>query len=670
MSSQADGNANGATEFVVELFDKVSKHWGPAPEPRFQHTVARFADFDALLFGAVDRHVEPPEIVASAIDVGRVILSGRGGGAKTVLLRQLARSASAEHAVVFIDLKSCDVINTDQWRSASSLALRINYLLACSNGTVDRPLTLRALESVASSRKRLVFVDGLNEISLQDGRLVLETLDELAAVSFNTSVIVSDRLVRRDLRDLEQWALFRMAPLSNDEVRAQLETVGLSSEIGDDQLELLKTPLFLDAALKNKQAMHSRTDAFAEYYHSHVNLSEEQIDTLSVAAYEIYSAFKSRLFPLTSLVEIVGQETVSKLQASGSLIGSSEQTHFHHHLEHDFLASKFLAKSGDLWTADVFETITFQGSSFDVLALAMEQLPTTARGDELVRKLYDWNLYGAAYALSEGVIAERASARVSDDMQLVLMAMLAMRRWDLFEITQQRASDALRLIGVPLARDLLSAETLNQVMRLVDETEGSTELFRRWKSIFNAVSLSGEISIGALLDDESLVGWTLSNRLKSLSLTEEELESLREIVNSELSPLKRWRAIHALGAFPSEATVSTLFRALDETGDEASDIRYGAIRSLVENAVLDRSDVLRKHISNELIARVDTLLLDRKTIAELQRAVQVDPRYTPKNWPALLEELLQVYFDHDLDPERRQAWQRLGARLYSHYVHA
>ena len=64
--------------------------------------------------------------------------------------------------------------------------------------------------------------------------------------------------------------------------------------------------------------------------------------------------------------------------------------------------------------------------------MAMEQIDDSAVADELLRKLYDWNIYGAGYSIAEG-----RSSRVSAEMQRVILAMFAERRWDLVMATAQ-----------------------------------------------------------------------------------------------------------------------------------------------------------------------------------------------------------------------------------------
>ena len=73
---------------------------------------------------------------------------------------------------------------------------------------------------------------------------------------------------------------------------------------------------------------------------------------------------------------------------------------FRHHLIHDYLAALHMAQDRSTWTPGGFDTITLTASSFDPLAMVLEQLPDPADADLFLRRIYDWNFYGAAYALA------------------------------------------------------------------------------------------------------------------------------------------------------------------------------------------------------------------------------------------------------------------------------
>jgi hypothetical protein len=67
----------------------------------------------------------------------------------------------------------------------------------------------------------------------------------------------------------------------------------------------------------------------------------------------------------------------------------------------------------------------------------------------------------------------------------------------------------------------------------------------------------------------------------------------------------RWRAVHALGAWPSSDNATLLFEAIDR--DEYAWVQYGAMRSVVEMAALTTESGLRTEILNGLRDRVEQI---------------------------------------------------------------
>jgi hypothetical protein len=72
--------------------------------------------------------------------------------------------------------------------------------------------------------------------------------------------------------------------------------------------------------------------------------------------------------------------------------------------------------------------------------MTMEQIADTDAADFFLRQVYDWNIYAAGY-----VIAEAREITTSPEMQIVILAMFAERRWDLINATARKASDTLVL---------------------------------------------------------------------------------------------------------------------------------------------------------------------------------------------------------------------------------
>jgi len=68
------------------------------------------------------------------------------------------------------------------------------------------------------------FVDGLNELQSAIGEQIIQVLDAAVTEQLGTRVIVSDRLVRRDLRAPHRWKMAALLPLTEDEVKNQLSS--------------------------------------------------------------------------------------------------------------------------------------------------------------------------------------------------------------------------------------------------------------------------------------------------------------------------------------------------------------------------------------------------------------------------------------------------------------
>ena len=117
--------------------------------------------------------------------------------------------------------------------------------------------------------------------------------------------------------------------------------------------------------------------------------------------FDIYVKDRSRTFEASSFRNIVGDEIVDKLTAAGALTTVQDRSSFTHHLKHDYLAARFLSERQELRNERVFDQVTFQASSFDALAMTVEMLRSSPEADDFVRRVYDWNYYGAAYVAAQ-----------------------------------------------------------------------------------------------------------------------------------------------------------------------------------------------------------------------------------------------------------------------------
>ncbi|HZT26474.1 MAG TPA: HEAT repeat domain-containing protein [Pseudolabrys sp.] len=617
-------------------------------DPPFELEIGWASDYDRMFRGDLDITSEG-EVLARALRQGRVVLVGRGGGGKTQLLFRLMR-ASAERGVlpVLIDLKDWRQSDYADWDAIVSKD--IAYGSAFLIERFARPQTTAIdLDWVPPTASKVLIVDGLNEIASSVGSQVLRSLDEFVRDQILTSVIVADRLVRRELPALSRWALGLVLPLSASLI-ARYAGNRLSGQTSVAPLDL---PFFLNAAIHQEDVSVSGARTHERYLISHANLTEQDLNSAAIAAFQAYLN-KSRSFSIEQFRIIAGEHVTNRLQNSGVIIlTESGEAHFSHHLLHDYLASRHMARQNqDFWTSDNLNVISLDQSSFDPLALVFEQLGQE-KADDFLRRLYDWNLYAAGYALSS---VSSDAVPCSAEMRIVIFAMLAEKRFDLVEATRQRANDALLLIRLAGSQPFKDAMSFQQVLRSVAAVNSQAAWFTRWQALFTRPSdqnLTDE-DIQTLLADDSVIGWTMANVARRMALTEEQLEMLRNALHNA-PPTQRWRIVHLLGAFPSTSNFDTLLQSLDHDSDGS--VRYGAARSLAELAC--RGDAqLRGRIVQAIKNRVDDLRAQPKVRDEIARALVVTSDAAPAGWSDTVTDIGRTFFQRAEAPESRDYWRR------------
>ena len=490
---------------------------------------------------------------------------------------------------------------------------------------------------------------------------MLYALDEYVRFSLNTSVIVCDRLVRRDLLRPERWRLALVLPMSLNQVNALIAAdppaAARFQGASEAERSLLTTPYFLNAFLIGGPLADTIASQMHQYFSQHA-LTQTDITRAAEAAFAVY-ADSTRTFSWQRFQELAGQEIANRLEAAGAIVIESGLAHFDHHLKHDYLASRILISDRTRWTPDVFATLTFHASSFETIVMAMEQIETSALADDLLRSLYDWNLYAAGYSIAEG----RAS-RVSPDMQTVILAMFAERRWDLVTATAQRAADTLRLIDSPTALNFLQAPSLQAILQEIRTMPGQSAWFPDWQRLFtrNTEAPAEEQDILGLATGDSVIGWTTANVLRRLSLSEAQVAEVRALVESP-NPTVQWRAVHVLGVHPSEANKNRLLGCL---ADDSTNVRFGAIRSLVEMAARGSSD-LAHQIFVDIADRITLLTAHSTTLAEFERAIFVQPDRAPAGWTRSVSFVL-IALQRACDGiEERDRWDQVLSKMVNTY---
>lgn len=590
-------------------------------EPRFPFRIRWTKSYDTLFSGAFQEETNVESLLEPTTG-GRAILHSHGGTGKTAILRQVFELALGRGAVpVLIDLKGWTSQHYEIWKSlADSKFERAEYLLA----ELGLPSTSTA-ELAATSKNHHVFllVDGLSEVTSSAGREILDTVDGLAHQLPQLQVIAADRFNRRPIRT-ERWRIGEVCELPDDVVRRFARI-----HAKDAVAPLLRMAFFLDIATGASGVFTTSSEAQDAYMKQHGGLTPDDFAGAASAAFETYARNRSRVFQLLQFQTIAGKRPTKALIDAGVILLDGDVGFFRHHLFHDFLAARHVAQTPDLWTPSGFDVLTFQATSFDPLVLVLEQLDSQGTADRFVRSVYDWNVYGTAFAIAEG--RRRGECLVSHEMEAVIVAMMAERRWDPILATRERASDALSLFRTDLAQEVLRADSFASVSRIIGSIPAESDWFAHWQRIFLGSDVDLDRAIGEVASDDSLVGWTLANVLKRLPLGDSDLERLLQFLDGGTDST-RWRIVHVLGAFPSEENAAALDARMQ--ADDYMWVRYGAARSLVEMA-WRAPEPLMLHILARLRELASFLSRDEKILAEVERALFVEP--AGPNWrlPAL-----------------------------------
>lgn len=625
----------------------------PVPTPEFRLRVGwanTYEDLFAEKFLGTDDALS----VAKKLGKGRILVVGRGGGAKTVLLARLAKRLILDDKIpVLVQLWKWKESDYQAWTNLQAAAARLDYLLS-NFGLV--PVQRLEIEELPPEKQKIILIDGLNEVNARIGQGIIYLLDDYVQFAPDTSVIVTDRMVRRSFDNAARWQLAALLPLTDAEIRRHIENAKpqVSAKyklLSGSARELLGSPYFLNVFLQTPEGLgRTQSDDIEGYFRSpHVSLTSEELGRVSVAGFEMYKS-STRTFSISDFRARVGEEIVQKLTSAGALIVTKEQACFEHHLKHDFLVSYFLASNRELWNADTFGIVTFGASSFESITLTLEQLRTSADADDFLCKVYDWSVYGAGYAL-----AEAHDTKVTSEMRIILLAMFAERRWDWIAATGEKAEDILNLMKTPGAAAFLATKTYQEIFTILDRVESQSDLFILWRQLFSRMpnSKATDIDIKHLSEDNPILGWTSSNVLKRLELNPAQKQTVRNLVN-DARAVVRWRVVHVLGAIKDHASIAPLICALTDVSDWVS---YGAIRSLVELA--NSSPQLAPEIFSLLQERIELLVARPKVVEEFQRAILVREDQRSEQWRERVLPLAVALQSRAETQERVEAWSRV-----------
>jgi hypothetical protein len=622
--------------------------------------VGRSASYSALLRGEFDERLTPRELLEWASRLGRVILSGRGGAGKTTLMNRLVVEAAKSGRVPLpVNLSRWDHAATDAWRETRHNARQSADFLLRRFGTISA--NMLQVESIYAGRERVLLLDGLNEVPGSVADEILAVGDRLAALMVNFSIVAADRLVRRRIDgEDERWCFAAPLPVADAE---QARLVPADS-VPPPNRKLLESPFFVDRAIRGELGA-SALATIRAHVEQHGGIPPSLLESVAEASFRAYAYEASRSFSIERFREAKAEEAIEPMLASGLLVQTGdERVAYIHHWFHDYLASRHVVGSPTLLDLKrrhaTLDALTFRANSFDAVAFALEQF-STADSDAFLRAVYDWNPYAAGYALAE--IYAAGGGCVSTSLRTVMLAMLADKRFDRHFLSARRAADALDLFRdkeAVLLRSVSNREDLIQYV--VDVPPGDAE-FETWRAVF--IIPSGEPAPGWVLDalvgDDSIVGWTAANVTKRLVLDSGQLSHVVEATTAS-APVVRWRACHVLGAFGEPVALGALLDRVVHDDDE--NVRYGAVRSLVEMASLSEEQSIA--VTGRLEPLIQDIARSPRVMTELTRAVFLARGTIPPNWSARISELLYPQALASQDETRLEEWSRISASLRGH----
>jgi hypothetical protein len=606
-------------------------------KPVFEFEVAFAPTYERLLSGdVIDPNRDQAGVIARVLEEGRLILAAEAGAGKSsVAILAVARALEQQIAAVRVDLRRWSPDVHEQWKSLRESDTRRMALLL--GRLADVPVSERHLRRFASRHGAVVAVDGLNEVPPSATRELTWVLDEFAARSPWAGVLVADRFHRRPLPS-DLWQLATVTHVERPDGAGQEPDNALLLDIGGgaghrhyNEARILRGHLVQVASLNDQEL--------------------GALESTSLDLYRRYREGQGRFFETHALADGVGDAVVERLEKSGELQREAERAFFRHHLFHDALAAGAVVADRELWTRDCFDALTFEANSFDAVALALELVDETDLADAFVMAVYDWNLYAAAYSVSQG--RRHDSVAVSSSTELALLAVLAERRWDPIAPSVQKVEDALRVFPSKLAARLLAATDLDEVIELV-RAEAEADAAESWLPLF-----AGEASDEELIESLSrgpLQGWIAANALRRNPLTERAREAVLEALGSTDGTV-RWRAAHTLGADESDEAVDALLTVVDS--DDWHWARYGAVRALVELAAHDEQR--RELVLEQLRERLSQLADQELVFRELQSALQL--RDPPNGWATAVAPLIEELFARAPTVSEQDHWRRVGRRI-------
>lgn len=598
---------------------------------RFGYRAFRAGSFDELL----NQHVEHPaqmsvsECVDQALASGRLLLQAAAGAGKSEFLLQVQRNIANGYErvsnAIIVRLRSLPL--SLEFSSADEVAAYLSALADLDIASGSQPRTL-------------LLLDGLNEAPNRVASTVLNAAELLARQNPWLSVVVADRLTRRELPS-RRWALCGLTGTTDGDIVTRL------GRMPERDLSLYRSPFFLDRL--NPDDPEAGRAAWFTARLKTVLTDDSRADALAAAAYLAYATHRAPLITASEVNDAIGPDGMAGLLASGILQQSGDVCQFEHQLWHDYLAARSLAQLPERWNREQFVTLTVGTSSHDALVLLLGQV-SPHLVDTLLRQVYDWNLYSAAHLLSNAAEAAPATSAA-------MLALLAERRFDPIYPTTVQATDALRLMPGALAAEYLRAASVGSVLDIALSQLVNDPTYQAWAALFS--STDAPWLLVRLEEPDGLDGWTAANVLRRC-VTPDLVRTLARLATTAL-PVIGWRAVHVLGALPGTALDDLWNIAADQEADEH--LRYGALRSYVEQTA-HAPDPDRRTTA---LARLATLVSELTSVPrldyEIERVLQLTS--PPEHWVRDVTPVVEKLVLDAASEADRQRWLDLGSAIVS-----
>ena len=588
------------------------------------------------------------DLLSDSYENNQILIQAPGGFGKTSFLIDLLEQAkNSNYFPFYLDLsRSIDVSNTDINGSVPHWEKKLFSAFSLAGIFED-------IKELANEYKILIIADGLNECKLDYN----ETLTFLNQIELNLGkglLVVSDRMLEK--QNLYDYKMATILPLSRTVISTNMKT-----DIKDDTfLRLLSMPFFLDLYNSYENKSHcaeaipkNRIQMIEDYFKEIGKINNTEFELLGKCALTAYEKSESTEFDNQDWETCLGKEgndIADRLQQAGITYtierDDGTKCMFRHQILHDFLVGRYLYAMGhSFWRPEIFESATF-GKSFEVLEFTAEYLPEND-ADTFLIEVYDWSwiaVINIINRLQSIIPSEKIS--FSPLLAEAFCATLAEKQFDHFEHSSERIKNRLASFKSTFDIDYLNYRDITSLLKeiyskLSPQLSEDDSIINLWINVFCCQSLGTVESnkFFSFLWGDPLLAWTTANVFKRQFLNNDIYQKLVEFYDALYSVCNRcpktistrWRIVHILGKFPDKKNIDFLTTVVFNES-EHKDIRYGAVRSLVEALSFIDDPDYRNQVLKLLSKRL--IEIDKhRIVRELRRtALHRIPEAMPENW--------------------------------------